>query len=246
MTSRQQEGPIWRPWVELAEQPQTPLKDLGPQILDTLDEQLLMDQEWVDREERKLTWWGGPLPLEFHVSEPRLGMGDPVVKVTADVRIFDDIGTSSFEDACLLISTINGMNGGGMMWIDPNDRSVHSTVTHYAHEGNAGIIETKVFAMLAIFNYGSALAKAPRLEEMFETKAEPPAHPTSGPRADYDELTNYPAVAASESQVNNYWAQLGVEDSISNFRQQGLVSEGDRNTVTVEFPYTTSITAMEQ
>ena len=132
MARAEQEERFWKLWVDLAEKPVDPIEDLGPQILDTLEEQLLMDDEWVDRGDRRLAWWGAPLPLEFNVSQPRLAMGVPTVKVTADVLILAEIGTSTFERACLLMSTINGLNSGGMMWVDPNEEAFtpRSLTTH--------------------------------------------------------------------------------------------------------------------
>lgn len=237
--------PTPRPWAEMAEPPSPPPPDAGDAILDQLQEQLMMDEHWIDRGDRRLTWWGGPLPIVISVAEPRLSFGDPTIKVTATCTILESTRID-FEDACALLSGLNTVNAGTSLWVDPADGSLHGTVTHYAHDGNQAVLDNRIFALLILMNYGNSLGKAEHLEEMLDGTQPTIAHPESGLRTDYDELTSYPEFVAMEGNKANRWKDAGLDMAADWFRTQGFLTNDGATGLTTELPYSSAVPAAEQ
>jgi hypothetical protein len=130
------------------------------------------------------------------------------------------------------------------LWVDPQNHSVNSSVTHYAHPNNEAILRNQVISLLAVLNYASAIGKAPHLEEMLESSPTRSPHPSSGQRTDFDELLAFPDEIQAKSETANMWERYGLESSLNYFRQIGLVTTGDDTHVTTEFPYTAAESAM--
>jgi hypothetical protein len=228
------------PWTELVRRPERLLPDAGPGLLRTIAGQLMMDDEWMDLDDHALTWWGAAVPLRLTASEPRLAMGDPTIKLTAETRIVGNVGA----DGATVRGMLTALNPGASvaaLWFDPDAGEIVSTVTHYHHEGDGGIVEGQVFAQLALLAYTEATSKAPHLAEMFDATALEVPHPDSGARQDLDEMLTFTDQAVvPQGMVENRWSQAGTELAIELLRQAGFFANGDETGITCEFPFTSS------
>jgi len=237
--------PTRLPWHELNDEPASRPTDHGEEVLDLLQEQLQIDDEWVDRSNRTLTWWGANNPLIIHVSEPRIAQGDPVVKVTADHLVSERVGLS-FDAACKRAFAMNPVTNGMALWVDPGSLALHNTATFYAHPGNQSILDNKVVATVFLLGYGASVIQTPDLLEAFDALPRVVPHPLSGLRTDMDELIFYPLTLSSHPKVQNMWNTIGVLDALEMFLQQGLFSNGDETGLTTEFPFASDVPASMQ
>lgn len=227
-----------RPWVDYQAEVQG-LDDPGEGILDTLSAQLMFDPEWTSRSSRSLDWWGAPLPLRITVGPPRRLFGDPAVKVTASVQVTGAVN-HPLEQTYKILAATNAYSTGWMYWIDPGSLSIHTAVTHYAHEGNSSVIQGRTFALLMLLTYGAAVGKAPHFQEALRAHMEAPEHPRSGTRVDFDELASYSDFVAASRGQPNPWVESDFQSDADWLNSHGAFSFAGSSGLSAEFPFTGS------
>ena len=82
---------VQRPWVTAELDDPAAAAQLATMVLDEIQSQFQMDDEWVEREPTRLRWWGGPIPLTVDASAARSVFGDPTVKVVIEVTLATDV-----------------------------------------------------------------------------------------------------------------------------------------------------------
>lgn len=227
--------PSQPPWVELAEPGVVGLRDDGPALLDGIAKDLQVDDEWIVRTARTLTWWGEPTPITFTVDQPGLIQGDPTIKLTAAVTMAVEV-TAATSVVLAAVDELNHLaTVGAVVWLE-EERRVEAVLTHYAYRGIEPI--TQLVTAFALVLYGEAMSRAGWLAEQVGGTPGVPPHPVSGEREDFDEMMTFTAdqVLPAGSVQNRWWGgELeGVAQYLSE-NEVGIAGGGD-SSLTVEFP----------
>ena len=95
------------------------MTDIGVRLLDSLYEQLMIDDEWAVRRERGFTWWSYRLAQHVEVGPPQWS----VDRYVCSVRIWTDvvIGVDPSTDPATLLgvrlrSTTRSSPGSARFW----------------------------------------------------------------------------------------------------------------------------------
>lgn len=233
-----------RPWAEFREGIRIGDEDCGPAILDGLERDLMMDDEWMHRQGRRLEWWGGPVPVRVEVAEPISCFGDPTVKVTVSVDILCNVEAS--DDRVLDWIAVRNMkcSVGSLAWL-PGQRRVVAFLTHYAHGGSASIDRLLPGFLVLVYTEALALVDQGGLSSILGGKATPTPHPISGMRADYDEMiSTTQSVIVPRGAEANAWIGEELAALPQSLNSAGMFSLGDESGVTVEFPFTSSLPSL--
>lgn len=234
------------PWTELNTLPTAPLADHGGEYLDTLAQQLMIDREWTVRSERRIDWWGGPIPMRITATEPRSCMGDPTIKVTAAVRMVTEIG-EPLGSGLPVITGANALTVGFGLWANPGDGDVWASTSFYLHPGNRSFLDAGTIAAHILMTYGAAIAKAPHLAEVLGGKVANDPHPASGVREDWDELTDISSTLVEPAgRMASRWDGSEFVTVERFFTNQSLMSTRGSDGVTTEFPFTSFRSALEE
>lgn len=232
-----------RPWADL--DASSPIDDpRQPElILDSIVASLMMDADWMTRDGNTVRWWGAPVPLTITVDKPRECLGDPTVKITCHVDILRDV--TADENAILeLVSLRNTVSStGATTWL-PQQRCIAAHLTHYSYPGNEHVDQLLPAFALLMYTEALGLIQQGTLNDALGGTAAFEPHPSSGMRPDADEL-----IGVTDEQVipagaePNAWAGQELAAIPGRFEQLGLLSTGDDNGITAEFPYTSCLPA---
>jgi hypothetical protein len=176
------------PWETLSREPTRAIPDLGPSVLESLFEKLMIDDEWAVRDDRAFTWWPHRLAQQVRVSTPREAFGEPMVAV----RITNDLVTDVQEDDAMVEGVIGLLNMHASVcayvW-DPDSREVRISTSAYIHEGNRSL--ERFFSAAVLISTIEAHAKALQIAEMLSGRPATSDHPTSGERPLADDLLGF-------------------------------------------------------
>ena len=167
--------------------------DQGPRILSVLHQHLGTQPEWTVEHGRGFTWWPGRLPLTVRVGDPIVLHGLSVVRVTTTTPLLRDVPATPAT-----AERIAGHNAraavDGLVW-DPDVRTVTLATDIWCHAGDAWL-DPLVYSACGL---QAAIAESSVEELRAEVGGEPDAsdHPTSGRRADHDELVESGAAFAA-------------------------------------------------
>ena len=220
-------------WDQLAITPPSGLTDAGPELLKGFRRDLAMDAEWTDLDGRSLTWWGAPLPMMLMTGVPRLCEGDATIKVTASVVAVQDV-TADGDSVAIVLDEHNRLASvGAFTWI-LRTRQVVAHLTHYSYEDDN---LTELFAPFALAAYTEAVAAADDMARRLGGRPATRPHPTSGFRADCDELlTVTERLVIPQGGAPNAWSSGELASITSLFIDWGLAATGGGSAVTAEFP----------
>lgn len=182
------EGPM--PWESLPQEPDRPLDDVGPAVLDYLFSNFQIEHEWAVREERSFTWWPWAMAVRVEASEPRLGFGDAMVRVRAVADVLR--GVTAPDDLVLATLAMVNMHTSMASYVwDPAEATISAVVTAYFHEGNTGLLPVFSTAILLATTEGHARARS--LAEVLGGEPATSARPGAPLRTLADELMNFSA-----------------------------------------------------
>lgn len=227
---------IARPWAASKSVPAGSSGDLGPDVLARLRSELQMDDEWCQLEGRELRWTGGAAPIVFSVSDPFGMNGDVTVKVTARTTLVSNVEAS--PDLVLKLVNVANVHAsvGSLVWL-ADEREVVGFVTQYAHEGNDSV--TALFSPFSLLAYTEALTL---LSAELATALEGDA---SAARDDEDDLLNVSEQVVIPAGLQpQRWDGEELVSMSEQWGSAGLMANGDETGLTVEFPYSSSVSAL--
>jgi len=227
---------IARPWAASKSVSAGSPGDLGPAVLARLRSELQMDDEWCQLEGRELRWTGGAAPIVFSVSDPFEMNGDVTVKVTARTTLVSNVDASPD----LVLELVNAANMqtsvGSLVWL-ADEREVVGFVTQYAHEGNDSV--TALFSPFSLLAYTEALTW---FSDEMATALEGDA---SAARDDEDDLLNVSEQVVIPAGLQpQRWDGEELVSMSEQWGSAGLMANGDETSLTVEFPYSSSMSAI--
>jgi hypothetical protein len=175
---------VW-PWVAMAGPPARGVRDDGPALLDKFQKELQMDDEWIVRTPRSLTWWGHQVPMTFTVDEPRIVQGDPTIKLTVRATVLRGVAAPTSKVLDVLDGVSRHASVGAFVWLE-QERRIDAFLVHYHYEALGPI--THLVTAFALQLYGEAVARAPSLAETLDGLPNVVPHPASDFRMKTDEL----------------------------------------------------------
>lgn len=152
-----------------------------------LIESLSIEPEWRVNGNNTMTWWGGPLPTTIS-STARYTGGDGIQRDVIDVRAMLGNLKPGYDKAALLkvLHEWNRCRGVGVVYLTDQDEVIISSGLNYSSSHNFGNYMI-LSHLLYIASWSHLLAS--ELGEKFEFHMPDVAHPESGLRYDFDELT---------------------------------------------------------
>ena len=176
------------PWGNLQREPASALPDLGPAVLGSLFEKLMIDEEWAVREGRSFTWWPYRLAQRVWVSPPQLVLGDALVAVRVVNDFVSDIKSS--DDVVEDVMSVLNMHAALSTYVwDPDQRRATITTSAYIHEGNRSL--ERFLSVAALLSTIEAHAKAQQVAGILAGLPTATGHPTSGERSQPDDLLSF-------------------------------------------------------
>ncbi|MGI9161736.1 MAG: hypothetical protein ACR2JI_02260 [Mycobacterium sp.] len=212
------------------------MADIGLRLLDSLYEQLMIDDEWAVRRERGFTWWSFRLAQHIEVSEPEWSIDRYVCSVRIWTEVIRDVDPST-EPAKILgfINAYADLNA--VVW-DPAEATVIECCTAKVHEEIFGWL-SKVLATAAVLQNAGAHTRAHDLADLIGGSPAASDHPLSGERPEMDDLLNLPAevVVVEGAQPSRFrgasWTRVG-----DYLKRMGVVGAVDETGLTCEVPFT--------
>lgn len=166
------------------------MADVGTELLAALVEKLMIDDEWIIVRPRGFTWWSYRLAQHVEVGPPVSDGAHDVCTVRIWTEVVRDADPAKDPAAFLgLLNTQATLNA--LVW-HPDAGAIGEHCTAYAHEDNLGWL-VDLLATAAVIQNASAHGRAHRIAQTCGGAPAATAHPTSGPRAEMDEILQMPA-----------------------------------------------------
>lgn len=173
------------------------MNDVGLRLLESLYEQMMIDEQWSIRRERGFTWWSYRLPQHVEVAEPVESQG----LIVCPVRIWTDlvVEVDPATDPAATLGPFNAQTTLNALVWNSDSATISECCTAVVHEENFGWM-SKVLATAAILQNASATNRARAFAVMTGGVPAASNHPSSGQRPDMDDILGVPQVVVQEGQ----------------------------------------------
>lgn len=215
--------------------------DPGLTAVDLLYKQMMIDEEWSVRHDRGFSWWSYRLAQHVEASEP---FTVPDGSTTAcQLRIWTDIATEVPNDGSK-ISEIMAMANmyqtlSAVVW-DGSNHTISECCTSPVY---AETVEsrTQVLSVSAIMQNYAAHSRARAMVEVVGGCLGESNHPVSGERAHIDDILNVPSGIIAPKGAETSAFAGGLMERLSGegspLSELSVLTTGDANGLTAEFPY---------
>ena len=218
------------------------MADVGLRLLDSLYEQLMIDDEWAVRRERGFTWWSYRLAQHIEVSPPEWSIDRYVCSVRIWTEVVREVDPST--EPAKIIGLVNAYADLNAVVWNPAEATIVECCTANVHDEIFGWL-SKVLATAAVLQNAAAHTRAHGLADITGGSPAASTHPINGERPDMDDLLNLPeavilAEGADPSRFGgDTWAHAG-----DYLRQMGYFGSVDATELTCEVPFTGSTPAL--
>lgn len=211
------------------------MTDIGLQLVDSLYEQLMVDDQWAERHERGFTWWSYRLAQHVEVGPPAPSADRQVcpVRIWTDVVQEVDPATNPAQ----LLGPINVQATLNALAWDSATATISECCTAQVHNENFDWL-SKVLVTAAVLQNAAAHARAGFLAEQCRGVAAATTHPTSGERPDMDDLLNVPVTIADEGSEPSRFAGPRMERAGRFLERMGFFGSADPTGLTCQIPFT--------
>jgi hypothetical protein len=224
------------------DEPDGPVDDLGPAVIDRLAADLQIDNEWSLRSERDLTWWAHRLAQHISVGTPRVALGEATVALRAQTDVVDNVGASDQEVRDILLALNRTAALGAFVW-DPDGRRICQTTTAYLHAGNADV--ARVAALAVIVGNWEAHGRADALAALVGGRPAVSAHPLSGERPEADGMLRIGEEIRRHGQEPSRFVGPVLGALPGSPYIPWVASNGDNENLTGELAFTSSVSGSE-
>jgi hypothetical protein len=212
-----------------------PSDDIGLRTIADVFQRLQIDAEWSVRDGRRFTWWMGNHAQEVYASQPTMSHGMLVSRLVARTPLV--IGVEPTPHHYEQLGALNaylGTMSGLVLGNDDVVRLVTTAVTH--RDINTWMPDH--FALRAAVQAADAEIMAERLAKTLGGQVAHSAHPSSGPRPEYDDLASIiELLVAPKGQEASMWSGREMQIALDWLKKLSLLATGDESSVTAEFPY---------
>jgi hypothetical protein len=187
-------------------------RPVGARVLEIVEEQLLIDEEWRVQEDGGLTWAAHRLCQRLHAEETFEDLGMSVTRVHATVPVVRDV-TAPSEEVEKFLAEINVQScGEAWVWL-PDERRVVAHCYVHAHEATVDWRAQQLGAM-GIIQLTLADRGAEFMAEALRGVVDEWAHPVQGPRTTPDDMLN-----AIDVVFRRHGAKPSLFANASEFKQ---------------------------
>lgn len=217
------------------------MTDVGMRVLDSLYEQLMIDEQWSIRRERGFTWWSYRLAQHVEVGEP-VESGGLIVCV---VRIWTDLvyEVDPSTDPATMLGPLNAQTTLNALTWNSETATISECCTAVIHDEIFNWL-SKVLATAAILQNASATNRARGFAEMTGGVPAASNHPSSGQRPDMDDILGVPQVVVQEGRQPSRFTgakMAGVGRFLVDMNFLGSV---DETGLTCEVPFLSNAPAV--
>ncbi|MDV3136662.1 hypothetical protein [Mycobacterium sp. 29Ha] len=210
------------------------MNDVGLRLLESLYEQMMIDEQWSIRRERGFTWWSYRLPQHVEVAEPVESQG----LIVCTVRIWTDLVSEvdpETEPAVVLAPLNAQATLNALVW-NSDSATISECCTAGVHEENFGWM-SKVLATAAILQNASATNRARGIGAMTGGVPAASNHPSSGQRPDMDDILGVTQVVVQEGQQPSRFTGAGMEAVGRFLADMNFLGSTDATGLTCEVPF---------
>lgn len=210
------------------------IRDDGPALLDQIQADLQMDDGWIVRSDRALTWWGEPIPITYFVSDPLMIGRDPSVNVVAATTVLTDVTAPSDQVLALVALANQYASAASLIWLE-DERRVASVMAWHSYADVAARTSFEIGRSIA--SYTEVNARLGAWQDAIGGELYTPAHPESGVRKERDDMMNLvEREIVPAGRGANRWADFDSESLARQLTDAGIgISTGGPSGLTVEF-----------
>lgn len=211
------------------------MTDTGLDMLESIYEQLMIDDQWAVRSQRGFTWWGYRLAQHVEVG-PAIRSDDLDVY---QLRIWTDVARRvdpETDPASLVTSANIRQDMNALVW-DPSSATVSEFCTAVVHQDNIGWL-SKIVATAAILQNTAAHTRAHAVADVCGGEPAASDHPTSGHRPEMDDILNVPQILIIPAGADPSKYEGGLSEGLGEFAaRMGWVGNSDATGVVFEVPF---------
>ena len=210
--------------------------DVGLRLLDSLYEQMMIDDEWAVRRERGFTWWAFRLAQHVEVGPPVWSEDRFICSVRIWTEVVRDVEPAA--DPAGALAAINpSATLNALVW-DPSTGTVNECCTATVHDEIFGWL-SKVLSTAAVLQNTSAHSRAHQLAQAVGGVPAASNHPSGRTRKAMDDLLNVPEqVVAAEGAKPSQFIGSHFQRVEPFLRQMNFFGTADSDGLTCEVPFT--------
>jgi hypothetical protein len=210
------------------------VNDVGLRLLDSLYEQLMIDEQWSVRRERGFTWWSYRLAQHVEVGEPVESQEFIVCMVRIWTDLVSEVDPST--DPASMLGPFNAQTTLNALVWNSDAATISECCTAVVHDEIYGWM-SKVLATAAILQNASATNRARGFAEMTGGVPAASNHPSSGQRPDMDDILGVPQVVVKEGQQPSRFTGAKM-DGVGRFLvDMNFLGSADATGLTCEVPF---------
>lgn len=221
-------------------------KDVGLRLLDSLYEQMMIDDQWAVRRERGFTWWAFRVAQHVEVGTP-VAWGEVTV---CPVRIWTEV-VRDVDPATAPATVVGRLNTyatfSALVW-NEDEATITECCTAVVTDENIDWL-SKLLATAAVLQNTASHSRAHGLAGLTGGTPAGSNHPASGERPAMDDLLQVPerVVMVEGAEPSRFGEEkfAGVGDFLREMNFLGFVDESGL-TCEVPFTGTTPIAALEE
>ena len=212
--------------------------DVGLRLVNSLYEQLQIDDEWAVRRERGFTWWSYRLAQHVEVSPPVWSGDRDVCAVRIWTEVVRDVDAGT--DPAAALGRLNPYAVLSALVWNEADASITEWCTAVVHDENVDWL-SKVLATAAVWQNSSAHSRAHPLATLTGGTPAVSDHPSSGERPEMDGMLGVPdEVVKPQGAGPSRFAGPKIAEVGEFLRQMNFVGDADNTELTCEVPFTGS------
>lgn len=220
------------------------MSDPGLQMLGTLYQKLMIDDQWSIRRERGFTWWGYRLAQHIEVGPPVRSHGLD----RCDLRIWTEVvrDVDPVTDPARTLAAVNlQATLSALVW-DSAAATVNECCAVGVHRDNVGWLGN-LLTTAAVLQNTAAHSRAHALAEACGGTAAASNHPTNGVRPEMDDILNVPEQVVVPAGAEPSRFEGALSEGLAKFAaDMGWYGTSDATGIVVEVPYTGSRPAFIQ
>ena len=210
------------------------MTDMGTGLLDWYQQSCGMEQEWLVREGRSLTWWPHQFRQTVVAQPPRLSHEEQVTRLVSTTPLAVNVPDDAPLE--LLIRAGNMEASFSALVFDPVTRSFRIGLAASFHQGNAAWLRS-LFAVGSVLQVALPHGMPP--ESMTGSGMGQPdlaPHPRSGLRASPDEMLTLPGATQQAGARPPLVTEQVCKEAARMLKGLGIPAKADGDALTVVTP----------
>lgn len=208
------------------------MRDLGPDLLDWYQQTCQMDEPWLVRDGRTLTWWPYAFRQTVTAALPRRSFDTDITRVVAVTPVSSGAPADAPIEAILVGANVQASYSA--LVFDPPSRAFFTGTAACFHEGNQRWLRS-------LFAVGAALQVAiPHGLEAaaFEMLGTPDlaVHPVSGRRTEADDMLGLVNAVQALGREPNPFGPVAYAMAADTLGELGVGAQADGESLAVVLP----------